>query len=191
LAKKGLKFPRKLQDALTIFSILALINYIIILIIFVQLPVARTINIDEETDTIYYWDGYTIITDLTNSSNVQEDHTTDLPHGGSNLILSSLSILMVVNLVQIIVALFAKKMKRKTFINSFIWPQFIGNGLLLAGAIPFIWWSMKTRTDDIQTSISSSIMYAFSLAIIVLLLVFVAGSYTSILYLKKKEEPVN
>ncbi|MHA1185253.1 MAG: hypothetical protein ACTSO7_10065 [Candidatus Heimdallarchaeota archaeon] len=191
MAKKGLKFPRKLQDALTIFSILALINYIIILIIFVQLPVARTINIDEETDTIYYWDGYTIITDLTNSSNVQEDHTTDLPHGGSNLILSSLSILMVVNLVQIIVALFAKKMKRKTFINSFIWPQFIGNGLLLAGAIPFIWWSMKTRTDDIQTSISSSIMYAFSLAIIVLLLVFVAGSYTSILYLKKKEEPVN
>ena len=186
MTKKGLKFPRKLQDALTIFSILALINYIIIMIIFVQLPIARKINLDEETDTIYYWDGKTVITDLTNQSNVEEKQTTDLSQGGAKLILSSLSILILVSLVQILVAIFAKKMKRITFINSFIWPQFIGNGLLLAGVIPFIWWSIKTRTEDVQTAISSSINYAFAIAIVVLLVIFFTGTYVSIINLKKK-----
>jgi len=94
MAKKGLKFPRKLQDALTIFSILALINYVIILVIFVQLPVARKIDIIEEEDSIYYWNGYTIITDLTNSSNVVDGQSTELSQGGAKLIVSSLAILI-------------------------------------------------------------------------------------------------
>jgi len=191
MTKNGLKFPRKLKDALTIFSILALINYVIILVIFVQLPIARKIDTIEEEDTIYFWNGYTTITDLTNSSNVREDQTTDLSQGGAKLIISSLSILMLINLVQIIVALFAKKLKRKTFINSFIWPQFIGNGLLLAGVIPFIWWSTRTITQDIQASVSSSIMYAFGMAIVVLLVVIIAGTYTSINYLRKQTDPTN
>lgn len=191
MTKNGLKFPRKLIDALTIFSILALINYVIILVIFVQLPIARKIDTIEEEDTIYFWNGYTIITDLTNSSDVREDQTTDLSQGGAKLIISSLSILILINLVQIIVALFANKLKRKTFINSFIWPQFIGNGLLLAGAIPFIMWSTRTITPNIQASVSSSIMYAFGMAIVVLLVVFIAGTYTSINYLRKQTDPIN
>jgi len=196
MAKKGLKFPRKLQDTLTIFSILVLINYIIIMIIFVQIPIARKINLDEETDTIYYWDGKTVITDLTNQSNVEEKQTTDLSQGGAKLILSSLSILILVSLVQILVAIFAKKMKRITFINSFIWPQFIGNGLLLAGVIPFIRWSIVTRYYDtiaetivVQTALFSSIIYAFAVSILMLLVVFIVGTYVSLA--QKKIIPVS
>ncbi|MHA1737279.1 MAG: hypothetical protein ACTSXA_05660 [Candidatus Heimdallarchaeota archaeon] len=191
MAKKGLNFPRKLKDALTIFSILALINYIIILVIFVQLPVARKIDIIEEEDSIYYWNGYTTITDLTNSSNVDEDQTTELSQGGAKLIVSSLAILILVNLVQIAVALFAKNMKRKTFINSFIWPLFLGNGLLLAGAIPFLWWSTQTTSEDITASVSSSIMYAFGIAIVVILAVIIVGTYASLNQKREKLESTN
>ncbi|MHA1186260.1 MAG: hypothetical protein ACTSSK_05210 [Candidatus Heimdallarchaeota archaeon] len=178
MAKKGLNFPRKLKDALTIFSILALINYIIILVIFVQLPVARKIDIIEEEDSIYYWNGYTTITDLTNSSNVDEDQTTELSQGGAKLIVSSLAILILVNLVQIAVALFAKNM-------------FLGNGLLLAGAIPFLWWSTQTTSEDITASVSSSIMYAFGIAIVVILAVIIVGTYASLNQKREKLESTN
>lgn len=179
----------RMKDPLTIFSVLSMINYIVLLILFFVQPFWREVHAVDLTDTYYYWNGNFTVYNSTTAEFVKTESAENFPIGASIVYLIAIISMLICTVIQIISLLFSKNMTKRRFLEVYTWPNFIFNGLMIAGVFTFVNWMfiLKSRflPENVQFQLLTSIQYG---AVLSILLTVVSISFAIILSIKRTKD---
>ncbi|MFW9924955.1 MAG: hypothetical protein ACFFDW_16890, partial [Candidatus Thorarchaeota archaeon] len=121
----------KLKEPFTIYSIIAFINYLVLLIIFLVTPIWKKIDTDVSTDTYVYWNSYYQMYSRINGTLLETGYDSTYLKGASILLFITILMMLICTLAQIFSLIFSNKLTRKKFLSIYIWPNFIINALMM------------------------------------------------------------
>lgn len=176
----------RLKDPYTIYSVLTLINYVVMLILLFVLPVLRLVDDNTEIVTYYYWNGNFQGFDFYSGELVSTGVSETYPGGTQIMLLISIFLLLALSISQVATITFSKNLTKKNFLNIFIIPSFLFNSLLLFGIFSFIHWIRTRSSSELTFSMETPLIY--SLFVGILLAIVILGFATILTIIGKRKE---
>jgi hypothetical protein len=177
MSEKKAEIKYKLTDPITILGILLTVNYLIILVLFFTTPIYRIYSPLEGNVDNYYWNGYYETRGIASNNLIDSGVASSFPQTMSNIVISALVICLVISLIQTILPFIGLKIKRKDFLTVGVWFIFLGNGLLLSGAMAFIDWRDPIPNQDSIARISNALLYGIIVSTIMIFLLLLVIGY--------------
>jgi len=161
----------RLKDPYSIYSILTVINYIVMIILYFVLPVLRSYNHATEIINYYYWDGSFQGFDISTGELVSSGVSETYPVNAHIILVISIFLLLALSITQIATIIFSKKLTKKNFLNIFIIPSFIFNSLLLFGIFSFVHFMRTRSSSEFSINIEAPLIYILFVGILLSLVI--------------------
>lgn len=176
----------RLKDPFSIYSILTLISYVVILILYFVLPVLRSYDHNTNIVTYYYWNSNFQEFDYSSGELISTGVSETYPVQSHVIVIVSIFLLLALSITQIVTVIFSKKLTKKNFLNIFIIPSFVFNSLLLFGIFSFVHWVRTRSSETFTISMETPLIYTLFIGIL-LTLVIVGFAATLTIIGKRKE----
>ncbi|MBD3189209.1 MAG: hypothetical protein GF308_01120 [Candidatus Heimdallarchaeota archaeon] len=176
-----------IKEPIVILGFLLFINYLFIMILYFNTPVSTVISYTNSTYTEYYWKGYFKTWNADLSSVIDSGFLETFPLAGSWLFVSALILMLIITLSQAIIPIFQSNITRRELIERIIWPNFIGNMLIVSGLLVLIHWSSPARSEDILSRLGPALKYGIILSAVMLIFILIIIAFNSRIYPKKNQ----
>ena len=159
----------KFNNPFVIFNLITLfVSIILILCLFIQ-PILSKIDLIADTITKIYWNGFFNEIDIFSGDQISSGYLTEFPFAGIWLNFSSVLLLLIISIIQLLVIFIKKGITRVKFLSFIIWPEFIYTVLTISGYLDVVNWKKSQIEEDILTSLRGQLIANLIIAIIVLL----------------------
>ena len=185
--KKSISFVRKISDPFTLITILSLVNFIVILVFYYNIPLFTLYDLEQETQTTFLYNGYYETIEIGNATIIESGISEIFPIEASRLLQSGLILMICANSIQLIAIFLAKNMTRKKFISIFSWPNFVFNAFILISVLLFAYWPIGNPGEDILTEMFVPIKYGLFMSLLMLILTIAVVIYISQISEEKRD----
>ena len=170
MSKDRSNLIKKITDPLTIITSLSFINYLVLFIIYLVLPIYRARSTEENRYTLQYWTGYfeTYLTD--GVTLVESGQNNDFLIGPSITIFIGILLMLIATIVQLLLIFLLKNIERKKFLMKSIMPYFISNSLILIGVFTFMKWTIDVADEYFTVTALVPIKYSIFISILFIII---------------------
>ena len=181
----------RLKDPFSMYSILNLMNCIVMLVLYFVLPVFSVYSYDEALLTYYYWNGFYQDFDYTTGDLVATGINTNHPSAAHILILVGIILMIVLMVAQELVIIIGKNITKKKFLTIFLVPNLFFNSVMLFGLFTYVNWTSLRNNSVTKHQLGKPLIYILLVGIVVTLLIIGLATALTIIDKQKDKEKIN
>ncbi|NHJ87060.1 MAG: hypothetical protein FK734_16475 [Asgard group archaeon] len=180
-------FLKRITEPITIIVTIALINFVSILIIYLNNPVLYIINNFYDTQSSYFSNGYYEYFDLVLEEMIDEGFVINFPIHYSRVLIITIILGIIVCVSTLLAVFLTKEMKRITLASILIWPTTILSFMMILPCARLIQWGIvlaKASENDFLV-LGSHLIYSLVIAVVLIFIALTISYYRTVIIKRK------